>query len=67
MEKLRSKLHKNGNNTDILISQIYLPKIKENILKYYGLNSFKRIANGSNCSLLTTSESSAHLSGGFPV
>ena len=35
MGKLSSKLHKTENNTDISLNQIYLPKLYENILKYY--------------------------------
>ena len=38
-----SKLHKNENNTDISLSQIYLWKFNENILKYYTLDLFKEI------------------------
>ena len=33
--KLLSKLHKNENNTDISLYQIYLPKLYENSFKYY--------------------------------
>ena len=40
MIKLSSKLRRNENNTDISLYQIYLPKLYENILKYYKLNLF---------------------------
>ena len=36
MDKLLSKLCKKENSTDISLYQIYLPKLYENILKYYG-------------------------------
>ena len=35
MSKLTCKLHKTENNTDISLYQMYLPKLHENILKYY--------------------------------
>ena len=38
MGKLSSKLRKNENNTEISCYQDYLPKLHENILKYYRLN-----------------------------
>ena len=34
------KLHKNEKNTNISHNQMYLPKLHENILKYYRLNLF---------------------------
>ena len=48
MGKLSSKLRKNENITVISFYQIYLPKLHENILKCYGLNSFKEIVIGFN-------------------
>ena len=57
--KLSSKLHKNENNTDILLYQIYLPKLHKNILKNCRLNFFKEIATSSNQGLQTTLESFA--------
>ena len=54
MAKLSSKLWKNENNTDISLYRIYLPKLHENILKYYRLNLFKEIAIGFNHSCQTT-------------
>ena len=51
MGKLPSKLCKNENNTDILIYQLYLPKLHENIVKYYKLNLFREIPIGFNYSL----------------
>ena len=42
--KFLSKLCKNENNTNISLYQIYLPKLQENILKYYRFNLFKEIA-----------------------
>ena len=56
------ELCKNENSINISLHQIYLPKLHENILKYYGLNWVKDIAIGFNHSLHTTSESSASLS-----
>ena len=44
MDKLRSKLQKNENNTGIALNQIYLPKLHENILIHYRSNLFKEIA-----------------------
>ena len=44
MGKLSSKLCKNENYIDVPLYQIYLPKLHENILKYYRL--FKEIAIG---------------------
>ena len=46
MCKLSSELHKNANRTNILLYQIYLPKLHENILKYYRLDLFKVITIG---------------------
>ena len=65
MGKVSSKLHKNENNTDIVLYQIYLPQILENIFKYYVLNSFKEIDIGFKRSLQTTSESPASLTDGL--
>ena len=48
MSKLSSKLYKNKNNTNILHYQIYLPKLLENILKYYRLKLFEEITTGIN-------------------
>ena len=67
IDELSSKLHKNGNNYDISLYQIYLPKLYENILKYYRLNLFKEIPIGFNHSLQITSESPATLSDGLLV
>ena len=67
MSKLSSKLHKNKNNTDILIYLIYLPKIHENILKYYKSNLFKGITIVFNHCLLMTTESLASFSDGLLV
>ena len=61
------KLRKNENNTDISLYLIYLPKLYENILKYYRLNSFKEISIGFNHGLQTTSKSPANLSDGLLV
>ena len=47
MRKLSSKLRKNENNIDISLYQIRLPKVHENILKYYRLNLFKQISLAS--------------------
>ena len=41
MSQLLCRVHKKENNTNILLYQIYLPKLPENILKYYRLNLFK--------------------------
>ena len=41
------------NNIDISLYQIYLPKLHENILKFYRLNLFKEIVIGSNHGLQT--------------
>ena len=46
MSKLSTTLRKNENNTDVLLYQIYFPKLHENILKYYRLNLFKEIITG---------------------
>ena len=62
MGKLLSKLCKNENNTDISLYLIYLPKLHENILKYYRLNLFKESIIDFNHSLQTTLESPANLS-----
>ena len=43
MCKLSSKLGKNDNNSYITLYQIYLPKLHENILKYFRLSLFKEI------------------------
>ena len=48
MGKLKSKLCKSENDMDILLYWIYLPKLHENILKYYRLNLFKEIVLGIN-------------------
>ena len=48
MGKLLSKLCENENNTDTSLYQVYLPKLHENILKYYRLNLFKEITMGFN-------------------
>ena len=45
--KLSSKLCKSINNTDISFYQIYLPKLHENILKYYWINLFKKLTLAS--------------------
>ena len=66
MGKLSSKLRKNENNTDISFYQIYLPKLYENIFKYYRLNLFKEMTIFFNHSILTTSESTS-LSDGLHV
>ena len=65
--KLSSKFHKNENNIDISLYQIYLPKLHENILKYLRLNLFKEITIGFNASLQTTSESPASISNGLLI
>ncbi len=52
---------------DISLYQIYLPKLHENILKYYRLNLFKEIAIIFNLELQTTPESPANVSHGFLV
>ena len=67
MSDLSSKWHKNENNTDNLLYQIYLPKLNENILKYSRLNLLKEIAIGFNHGLPTTLKSPASLPGGFFV
>ena len=46
MHKLLTKLHKNENDFDISLYQIYLPKLHENILKNYSFNGFKEITIG---------------------
>ena len=43
---MSSKLHKREHSTDILLYHIYLPKLQENILKYYQLDLFKEITIG---------------------
>ena len=55
--KLLSKLYKMKKSSDILICQVYLPKLHENVLKYYRLNLFKEIAISYNHGLKMTSES----------
>ena len=52
MDKLLYKLHKNENNADILLYQVYLPKLHENISKYCKSNLFKEIAISFNHGLL---------------
>ena len=65
MGKVLSKFHKNENNTEASLYKLYLPKLHENILKYYWSKLFKEIATGFNHDLHTTSESAASLSGGL--
>ena len=48
MGKILSKSNKNENNTDILLYQIYLPRLHENILKYDELEFFKEITIDSS-------------------
>ena len=62
MGQLSCKLLKNKNNTGISLNQTYLPKLEENILKYYRLKLFKEIAIISYHSLHTTLESPDSLS-----
>ena len=62
MDQLSSKSHKKENKTDILLYQIYLPKLHENIWKYYRLNLFKDIVTTFNYNLQETSKSPANLS-----
>ena len=57
MGQLLSKLCKNEKITDISFYQMHLPKLLENILKYYRLNSFKEIAIGFNHSFQMIMES----------
>ena len=57
MSNLSSKLRKKENNTDIALYPIYLPKLHENILKYYRCNLFKEISIGFNYGLRTTLKS----------
>ena len=54
--KFLSKLCKTENNTNISLYPIYLPKLHENILKYYRFNLFKEIAIDFNHSLYMTLE-----------
>ena len=61
MGQLLSKYAKIKNNTDFLLYKIYLPKLHENILKYYRLNSFKEIPIGFNHGLQMTLKSPASL------
>ena len=60
--KLLLKFHKNVINIDISLYQIYLPKLHENILKYFRLNLFREITISFNHGLRTTSELPASLS-----
>ena len=62
---MTSKLYKN----DIAISlfKVYLPKLLENILKYYCLDLFKEITIDFNYCFHTTRESPASLSNGLLV
>ena len=67
MSKLSFKLHKNKDNTEILLYQIYLPKLHENILKYCRFTSFKEITISFIYGLQMILESSASLSKGLLV
>ena len=57
----------NENNTDISFYSIYLPKLHENILKYYRLNSSQEITIYFNCSLQSTLDSSASFLDSLPI
>ena len=67
MSKLSSKSCKIQNDTDISLYQIYLPKLLENILKFYRLDLFKEIAICFNHGHQTTSESPESISDGLLV
>ena len=67
MSKISSKLRQKENNTDISLYQIYLPKLHENISKYYRLNLFEEIAPGFSHCFEMSSESPANLSDGLFV
>ena len=67
MGRLLTKLHKNEKNTDISLYEIYLPKFHINVLKYYRLKLFKKIAISFKYGLQTTSESTTSLSDGLFV
>ena len=65
MGKLSFKWRKNQNKS-VSLYQIYLPKLHENILKYYKLDLLKEITIGFNYILQTTLESPAWLLFPFP-
>ena len=64
MDELPFKLRKNENNTDILLYQIYLPKLHKNIFKWftvqsagvveYALASLQKGENSLTCVLCMT-------------
>ena len=65
MGKLKSKLRKNQNTTNISFYLIYLPKLLKNFLKYCRLHLFKEIAISFSHGLPKSSESLANIFNGL--